>query len=59
MCLHDAHFIPSAQFLDFRFGLIRQHGFDEVDVWVLGYRAWKTALAPELPHLAAFLAGTE
>ena len=56
-CLHDAHFTPNATFIEYRFDLIAQSGFSEVDVWVLGYRAWKEALAPWLPHLKNFLSG--
>ena len=54
-CLHDAHFNTSKAFLDYRFDLINQNQFGEIDVWVLGYRDWKGALAPWLQHLSAFI----
>jgi hypothetical protein len=56
-CLHDAHFNTSKAFLDYRFDLINQNQFSEIDVWVLGYRDWKGALAPWLQHLSAFISG--
>jgi hypothetical protein len=56
-CLQAAHFNLTEKFLRYRFGLIKQSEFSEVDLWVLGYRAWEEAVAPWLPHLSAFLAG--